>query len=117
MTSTVFTGIGDLVTNDAHLEGADQSERLGRLQDAAVVVQDPADVALEKMIQVEVALVGEAPDPLARVVEIAGSSLPGAPLRIDVLPRGRGPGVRRRRGARRLSRARRKKGHGCQADR
>jgi imidazolonepropionase len=40
MTSTVFTGIGELVTNDALLGGADQSERLGRLSDAALVVQD-----------------------------------------------------------------------------
>jgi imidazolonepropionase len=40
MTSTVFTGIGELVTNDALLEGADHSEHLGLLRDAAVVVQD-----------------------------------------------------------------------------
>jgi imidazolonepropionase len=40
MTSTVFTGIGELVTNDVLLEGADHSEHLGRLVDAAVVVQD-----------------------------------------------------------------------------
>ena len=40
MTSTVITGIAELVTNDVLLEGADQSEQLGRLSDAAVVVQD-----------------------------------------------------------------------------
>ncbi len=40
MTSTVFTGIGELVTNDALLDGADHSEHLGRLSDAAVVVAD-----------------------------------------------------------------------------
>ena len=40
MTSTVFTGIAELVTNDASLEGADHSEHLGILRDAAVVVQD-----------------------------------------------------------------------------
>jgi imidazolonepropionase len=40
MTSTVFTGIAELVTNDELLGGADQSEHLGRLGDAAVVVQD-----------------------------------------------------------------------------
>ncbi len=40
MTSTVITGIAELVTNDDHLEGADHSERLGLLRDAAVVVQD-----------------------------------------------------------------------------
>ena len=40
MTSTVITGIAELVTNDEHLEGADHSERLGLLRDAAVVVQD-----------------------------------------------------------------------------
>jgi imidazolonepropionase len=40
MTSTVFTGIAELVTNDELLEGADQSEHLGRLRGAAVVVQD-----------------------------------------------------------------------------
>jgi imidazolonepropionase len=40
VTATVFTGIGELVTNDEQLEGADHSEGLGRLRDAAVVVQD-----------------------------------------------------------------------------
>jgi imidazolonepropionase len=40
MTSTVITGIAELVTNDEHLEGADHSEHLGRLSDAAVIVQD-----------------------------------------------------------------------------
>jgi len=40
MTSTVFTGIAELVTNDELLEDADQSEHLGRLRGAAVVVQD-----------------------------------------------------------------------------
>jgi imidazolonepropionase len=40
MTSTVFTGIAELVTNDALLDGADHSENLGLLRDAAVVVQD-----------------------------------------------------------------------------
>ena len=51
---------------------------------AAVVVEDPADVTVEKVLQVEVALVGEAPDPFARVVERAGAALPRAPLRVDV---------------------------------
>ncbi|MHB8298566.1 MAG: imidazolonepropionase [Dermatophilaceae bacterium] len=40
MTSTVITGIAELVTNDELLDGADHSEHLGRLSDAAVVVQD-----------------------------------------------------------------------------
>ena len=40
MTSTLFTGIAELVTNDELLEGADHSQHLGRLSDAAVVVQD-----------------------------------------------------------------------------
>lgn len=40
MTSTVFTGIAELVTNDAALEGADHSQHLGILHDAAVVVAD-----------------------------------------------------------------------------
>ncbi|MBE3076246.1 MAG: imidazolonepropionase [Actinobacteria bacterium] len=40
MTSTVFTGVAELVTNDELLEGADHSEHLGRLSDAAIVVQD-----------------------------------------------------------------------------
>jgi len=40
MTSTVFTGIAELVTNDGLLDGADHSEHLGSLGDAAVVVQD-----------------------------------------------------------------------------
>jgi imidazolonepropionase len=35
----LLTGIAELVTNDEILEGADNSERLGRLSDAAVVVQ------------------------------------------------------------------------------
>ena len=40
MTSTLFTGIAELVTNDESLAGADHSERLGRLSGAAIVVQD-----------------------------------------------------------------------------
>jgi imidazolonepropionase len=40
VTATVFTGIAELVTNDQLLDGADQSQHLGRLSDAAVVVQD-----------------------------------------------------------------------------
>jgi imidazolonepropionase len=40
VTSTIFTGIGELVTNDPLLEGADHSESLGLLGEAAVVVQD-----------------------------------------------------------------------------
>jgi imidazolonepropionase len=40
VTSTLFTGIAELVTNDEQLDGADHSEGLGLLGDAAVVVQD-----------------------------------------------------------------------------
>jgi imidazolonepropionase len=40
MTSTLFTGITELVTNDETLDGADHSEHLGLLSDAAVVVLD-----------------------------------------------------------------------------
>jgi len=40
MASTLFTGIAELVTNDDLLDGADHAEHLGRLSDAAVVVQD-----------------------------------------------------------------------------
>ncbi len=40
MTSTLITGIAELVTNDDLLDGGDHSEHLGRLSDAAVVVQD-----------------------------------------------------------------------------
>jgi imidazolonepropionase len=40
MISILLTGICELVTNDKLLEGADHSEGLGRLSDAAVVVQD-----------------------------------------------------------------------------
>ena len=40
MTSTLFTGITELVTNDPLLEGADHSEHLGLLRDAAVVIAD-----------------------------------------------------------------------------
>ena len=42
MTSTIFTGIAELVTGDALLDGGDHSEHLGLLRDAAVVVQDGA---------------------------------------------------------------------------
>ena len=40
MTSTLFTGIAELVTNDELLDGADHSEHLGLMRDAAVVVED-----------------------------------------------------------------------------
>jgi len=40
MTATLIAGIAELVTNDELLDGADQTERLGRLSDAAVVVED-----------------------------------------------------------------------------
>ena len=40
MTSTLFTGITELVTNDGLLEDADHSEHLGLLRDAAVIVAD-----------------------------------------------------------------------------
>ena len=40
MTSTVITGIAELVTNDEFLDGADHSEQLGRISNVAVVVQD-----------------------------------------------------------------------------
>ena len=40
MTATLITGIAELVTNDDLLDGADHSEHLGRLVDAAVVIQD-----------------------------------------------------------------------------
>jgi imidazolonepropionase len=40
VTSTIVTGIGELVTNDPLLAGADHSENLGRLGGAALVVQD-----------------------------------------------------------------------------
>ncbi|MEO6143480.1 MAG: imidazolonepropionase, partial [Dermatophilaceae bacterium] len=54
MTATVITGIAELVTNDDLLEGADHSERLGLLSEAAVIVEagliawvGPADHAPE----------------------------------------------------------------------
>jgi len=40
MTSTAFTGIAELVTNDSLLDGADHSEGLGLLGEAALVVED-----------------------------------------------------------------------------
>ena len=40
MSSTLLTGISELVTNDELLEGAEHSEHLGRLSDAAVIVED-----------------------------------------------------------------------------
>lgn len=40
MSSTLITGIAELITNDDLLDGADHSENLGRLGDAAIVVQD-----------------------------------------------------------------------------
>ena len=69
MTSTVFTGIAELVTNDERLDGADHSERLGRLRDAAVVVQDGL-----------IAWVGSAPDapPADERQDVGGRSvIPG----------------------------------------
>ena len=38
--ATLVAGIGELVTNDATLDGADHSEQLGLLRNAAIVVQD-----------------------------------------------------------------------------
>ena len=40
MTSTLITGIAELVTNDDELAGADHSEGLGLVPDAAVIVED-----------------------------------------------------------------------------
>jgi imidazolonepropionase len=40
VTTTLITGIAELVTNDPTLDGADHSEGLGLLRDAAVVVED-----------------------------------------------------------------------------
>jgi hypothetical protein len=54
---------------------------------AAVVVEDPADVALQEMVQSEVPLVREAPDPLAGVVQVSGAALADASVRVDVLSR------------------------------
>jgi hypothetical protein len=73
----------------------------------AVVVEDPAVVPLEEVAQVEIALVLEAPDPLAGVVEVAGPALRGSAARIDVEDGSRGGRLRRRRG--RLGRARRER--------
>ena len=39
MNATLLSGIAELITNDELLDGADNSEHLGRLSDAAVVVQ------------------------------------------------------------------------------
>jgi hypothetical protein len=54
---------------------------------APFVVKDPADVAAGKVSEVEVSLVGEAPDPFARVVQRAGTTFSGPSGRVDVLPR------------------------------
>lgn len=40
MSSTLITGVSELVTNDDTLAGADHSEGLGVLRDAAVIVED-----------------------------------------------------------------------------
>lgn len=42
MTTTVITGIGELVTNDETLDAADHSEGLGLIRSAAVVVDESA---------------------------------------------------------------------------
>jgi hypothetical protein len=60
---------------------------------AALVVKDPADVTAREVIEVEVPLVGEAPDPLARVVQRSRAALPGAPTGIDLLTGCRRPGL------------------------
>jgi hypothetical protein len=64
---------------------------------AAVVVDDPADVAGRKVIEVEIPFVGEAPDPFARVEQSSRPALSGPPIRIDLLTgcRRAGPGERR----------------------
>jgi hypothetical protein len=41
----------------------------------AVVVEDPADVPLQEVVEVVILEVGQAPDPLARVVEIPRTAL------------------------------------------
>jgi len=66
-------GSSDAVLGDEHVA-------------AAVVVQNPAEMAGGEVVEVEVALVGEAPDPLARVEEGARAALPRAPAGVDVLP-------------------------------
>ena len=40
MTSNLITGISELVTNDDELAGADHSEGLGLVPEAAVIVED-----------------------------------------------------------------------------
>ena len=53
----------------------------------SVVVKDPADVAAQKVVEIEVSLVGQAPDALARVEEVPRTELPRAPPSIDHLQR------------------------------
>jgi hypothetical protein len=55
---------------------------------AAVVVDYPSDVIVREMRQIEVPLVGEAPDPFARVEQQSRPERTRAALCIDVLPGG-----------------------------
>jgi len=86
---------------------------LARHEHVAVpfVVQDPADVPLEVVVEVVILQVRQAPDPLARVVEIAGAALAGPPVGIDDDRRGRWDrGGSRGRGSRLRPAPRRPKG-------
>jgi hypothetical protein len=83
---------------------------------AAVVVKDPPDVAGLEMREVEIALVNQAPDPLARVEQAAGPPLPGATARIDVLAGRRRVRLDPRGGVRLAARAR-GQSHGRNGDR
>ena len=65
---------------------------IARDEDVAVpfVVHDPADVAGNEVVEREIAAVGDAPDPLAGVVEIPGSARGRPAALVDLDPRGGG---------------------------
>jgi hypothetical protein len=69
----------------ARLREARARRALARDEDVsvAVVVEDPPHVPLEEVVEVVVPQVGQAPDPLAGVVEIPGAALVRPPLRVD----------------------------------
>ena len=83
---------------------------------APFVVEDPADVTVREVLEIEVPLVREAPDSLAGVVKPSRASLPGAPLRVDVLTRCGGLRCDHRRRGRLLVGARRRERHQAQED-
>lgn len=68
--SILITGIAELVTCDENLEGGDQSEKLGLVRDAALVVDDRADRPVVEWV----GLASDA-DAADRVIDLGGRSV------------------------------------------